>query len=215
MDNQNYGGYNGMPNGYNGQPNGGYNGQPYGGGYNGQPNGGYNGMPNGGYNGQPNGGYNGQPNGGYNGMPNGGYNGQPNGGYNGMPNGGYQQGPAAFSPQIAQTVVGKMRSSSTYWLVIGIIQAVIGLPAIMAFGYGVTMIAMGAWNIYQSVKKKEIAAQYEMNPMGMVNYFEGQSNNLIIFLILNIFFGGIIGIAGVIYDMTIKDYVLKNRMYLR
>ena len=107
--------------------------------------------------------------------------------------------------------VSKMKISSTIWLILGIYQCVIGLPLIMFFGYGLTTIGLGVWNIIQSQKKKKMAEQYYQNPTGIVAAMESSQTLVIVFLLLNVFFGGFLGVAGAIYDLTIISFVTSNR----
>ena len=100
---------------------------------------------------------------------------------------------------------------STIWLILGIYQCVIGLPLIMFFGYGLTTIGLGIWNIIQSMKKKKMAEQYYRDPTGIVAAMESSQTLVIVFLILNVLFGGLLGVAGAVYDLTIISFVTGNR----
>ena len=82
---------------------------------------------------------------------------------------------------------------------------------IMFFGYGLTTIGLGVWNIIQSQKKKKMAEQYYQNPTGIVAAMESSQTLVIVFLLLNVFFGGFLGVAGAIYDLTIISFVTSNR----
>lgn len=55
------------------------------------------------------------------------------------------------------------------------------------------------------------AVYYEEHPVGIVNTFESQKGTVIIFLILNLFFGALFGVIGSIYDLTICNYVTANK----
>ncbi|MBR4439619.1 MAG: zinc ribbon domain-containing protein [Clostridia bacterium] len=94
----------------------------------------------------------------------------------------------------------KLRSSSVYWLVIGIIQVV--SPAIF----------IGIWNLVQSRKRKQLAEVIEkQRPRGLCAVFEASKGRLIFFFVLNLLFGAILGIIGVLYDFHVRRFVLDNR----
>ena len=123
----------------------------------------------------------------------------------------YQSYQGGASSALLDKFVSKMKISSTIWLILGIYQCVIGLPLIMFFGYGLTTIGLGVWNIIQSQKKKKMAEQYYQNPTGIVAAMESSQTLVIVFLLLNVFFGGFLGVAGAIYDLTIISFVTSNR----
>ena len=81
----------------------------------------------------------------------------------------YQSYQGGASSALLDKFVSKMKISSTIWLILGIYQCVIGLPLIMFFGYGLTTIGLGVWNIIQRKKKKKMAEQYYQNPTGIVD----------------------------------------------
>ena len=120
----------------------------------------------------------------------------------------YQGGTASA---LLDKFASKMKISSTIWLILGIYQCVIGLPLIMFFGYGLTTIGLGIWNIIQSMKKKKMAEQYYRDPTGIVAAMESSQTLVIVFLILNVLFGGLLGVAGAVYDLTIISFVTGNR----
>ena len=93
----------------------------------------------------------------------------------------------------------RLRTSSIFWLVIGILQVL--SPAIF----------IGIWNIVQSRKRKQFAEQIiRERPRGLSAVFEPQKGRLIFFFVLNLLFGAILGIAGVIYDFKVRRFVLDN-----
>ena len=96
----------------------------------------------------------------------------------------YQSYQGGASSALLDKFVSKMKISSTIWLILGIYQCVIGLPLIMFFGYGLTTIGLGVWNIIQSQKKKKMAEQYYQNPTGIVAAMES-SQTIISFVTSN------------------------------
>ena len=139
-------------------------------------------------------------------------NAQPFGGDQGYGSrGSYQSYQGGTASALLDKFASKMKISSTIWLILGIYQCVIGLPLIMFFGYGLTTIGLGIWNIIQSMKKKKMAEQYYRDPTGIVAAMESSQTLVIVFLILNVLFGGLLGVAGAVYDLTIISFVTGNR----
>ena len=103
-----------------------------------------------------------------------------------------------------------MRSLSTAWLVIGIIQIVIGAISLCAI-FGIAPLAMGIYNVVQSSKIRKQAESFQQWPVGIIKYFEGRETSVIVVLILNIFFGLLFGIVGSILEFTTKGYAMDHR----
>ena len=119
---------------------------------------------------------------------------------------GYQYDPVGT----VDTLVLKMRSLSTAWLVIGIIQIVIGAISLCAI-FGIAPLAMGIYNVVQSSKIRKQAESFQQWPVGIIKYFEGRETSVIVVLILNIFFGLLFGIVGSILEFTTKGYAMDHR----
>ena len=58
------------------------------------------------------------------------------------------------------------------------------------------------------------AGKMEQRANNIVEAYEKNLTNIIIFLVVNIFIGGIIGVIGAIYDLVVRNYVLNNRNVL-
>ncbi len=122
---------------------------------------------------------------------------------NGVSGGGFP-----VTPDVAlRTVLQKLNTSYTIWLVVGICQIVFG------FWY-ITPIFFGIWNIISANNRKKLIEQYKNNPAGLIKTVKSWKNSAIIFIILNAVFGALIGIAGGIYDFTITSYVEQHEQEL-
>ena len=119
----------------------------------------------------------------------------------------------SLSWDIVHTATRKMRTSSTIWMIIAIMQRVCGVP-LMCMGYGFVTVFLGVWNIVQSSKLRKLAKAYDFNPAGMVYYFQNQGTIIVVFLVLNIIFGALFGIIGSIYDLCMRNYIVQNRNWL-
>ncbi len=107
--------------------------------------------------------------------------------------------------QYAEKLATKEQTSGIIWGVIAIIQIIIG-----CFGFWSAFIvaALNGYGAYLSFQK----AKKVRNPYpGMVEEYEKQLTSLIIAFVYNAIFGGVIGVAGNIFDLTTRNYVLTNR----
>jgi len=93
------------------------------------------------------------------------------------------------------------KTSSIIWLVIGILQILT-----------IVGIIVGAWNVYQSWKRKKNAETIKtVQPSGLYKVYEDRMTTLIVFAVLNFFLGAILGLVGVGYDFYVRNYVLSNK----
>ncbi len=102
---------------------------------------------------------------------------------------------------VTKSLSEKEKIAAIIWLVIGILQCL----SIFCF-------ISGAWNIYASItrfkRSKEVLSPWQ----GIVNTYENELTFIIIGMVINFIFGGIIGVAGGFYDLfAVREYVLKNR----
>lgn len=104
------------------------------------------------------------------------------------------------SDQCFRKVSEYEKISGIIWIVIGAIQ-IISLVGIIC----------GIWNIVVGTQRLKYSKELLCKPQNVVNVFENQLTTLIIFLVINFFFGAIIGVAGACFDLYVRDYVVKNR----
>lgn len=104
----------------------------------------------------------------------------------------------------------KEMTSGIIWISIGGLQV---LCSIFAFWY---LIIVGIWNIVVGImritKKGEL---YQKSGIEIYNEYASRLTSLVVFLIVNILFGGIVGIAASIYDLVTRNYVIQNSYMLR
>ncbi len=110
------------------------------------------------------------------------------------------------------TFFNKLETVATIWLVIGIIQLVIGVITLF-FCYGALAIVLGIWNIVQSTRTRNNAKYFKRTSKGAVSYVDRSSSGVAA-LILNILFGCIIGIIPAAMDVSAISYGKKNRRFI-
>lgn len=91
-------------------------------------------------------------------------------------------------------------TAAIVWLIIGIIQLITTIGFIV-----------GIWNIVVSIKRFKYAKSLTENQPPVYNTYANSQTTLIIFGVLNLFLGAVIGVAGVGYDFYIRSYVMKNK----
>ena len=109
-----------------------------------------------------------------------------------------------------RTVVRRMRVSAVVWIIIACFQILIGLPLIL-FGIGLSMIACGGWNIYASISRLNAADAFKKSPRLIYPYFERSLDRIVIVLVINVIFGGVIGVIGSICDLILRSYVMSHK----
>lgn len=109
------------------------------------------------------------------------------------------------SQMLRQNIGIRETVSGIIWICVGGIQTLI---SIFAFWY---LIFVGIWNIVFGIKRvnKKDKLLY-MSIDEIYNDYSSRLASIIVFLVLNVLFGGIIGVAGAIYDLVVRNYVIQN-----
>lgn len=103
--------------------------------------------------------------------------------------------------KVSTQLAEKEKLAAIIWLVIGIMQVLTGL-----------CIIAGAWNIYASITRFKQAEAVKNPWPGLVNAYDKWMTNIIIGMIINLVFGGVIGVAGSLYDMfAVRQFVMNNK----
>ena len=106
---------------------------------------------------------------------------------------------------ILQNISNKEKIGGIIWVVVSVIQLLIGLS------FNWVILILGIWNLIVGITRINDASKMEQRANNIVNVYEKSLTSLIIFIVLNILMGGIIGVIGAIYDLTVRSYVLDNR----
>lgn len=109
---------------------------------------------------------------------------------------------------VLKNISKKEMTGAIIWIVLAGIQILLGITFIDY--YWVTLI-IGIWNLINGIIRITRAGRVEERQNTIVEEYETSLTSLIIFLIVNIFIGGLIGVIGVIYDMITRNYVLNNK----
>lgn len=106
---------------------------------------------------------------------------------------------------VLQDISNKEKVGGIIWIVVATIQLIIGLV------YNWVTIIVGIWNLIVGITRITNAGKIEERKDKIVEEYEKNLANIIIFLVLNIFIGGLIGVAGAIYDLVTRNYVISNK----
>ena len=109
---------------------------------------------------------------------------------------------------VLQNIRNKENVGGIIWIVVASIQLLIGLT------YNWVTLLIGIWNLIMGITTITNAGKMEQRANNIVEAYEKNLTNIIIFLVVNIFIGGIIGVIGAIYDLVVRNYVLNNRNVL-
>lgn len=139
-------------------------------------------------------------------------------GYEQTVNYGYSTNAVQMPNAVTGKIANMVTASAVIWICIAIYQILVGL-VFLIFGVGITTIACGCWNIYACINNFKHASFVRNcnNPydgQAIVASYDKALTSNIIFLFINLFLGGGLGVIGVIFDMILRSYVLKNRHYL-
>lgn len=114
---------------------------------------------------------------------------------------------------VAGLVLNKMQTSYALFIAIGISQILIGFGT-MCYGYGIFVLGIGICNIVLASKEKKKITYFNDNPKEIYPYFERKKVELIIFLVLNMFLGAVVGSVCIVYELSVRSYVMKHKAEL-
>ena len=90
------------------------------------------------------------------------------------------------------------RLSCIFWLILGIIQIIC-----------IVTIIAGIWNIVAVISRWKLPKKIRQRDPSIIEEYRG-IGGLIIIGLINFFFGAIIGVAFVVFDLYVRDKVLSN-----
>lgn len=131
-----------------------------------------------------------------------------------------------LTSNLLQRLSDKVHTNAIIWLVIASLQVIIGffnlaigIALVLDYDYGTTNIITGifvlivaAMNYFVASRDVKYSKTILNQPTGIVARF-APIGGYIGTLIYNILFGGIIGIAGSIYGLFIRNFVISNSQY--
>ena len=109
---------------------------------------------------------------------------------------------AAMSPSevVAEKVKRGELISGLLWLVVGVVQLILVYTA-----------AAGVWNVINAIIRLRSVGNIRVGNPEVVPWYENRRTSLIIFAVVNLILGGVVGVALVAFDWWVRDYVIKNK----
>jgi hypothetical protein len=102
-------------------------------------------------------------------------------------------------------------TAGVIWIIIGVLQICAFVPFLFLFGYGFALLFVGIWNIYWAIRRFTISKIIESRARGIPAAYEQHLSMIILFIFINLFLGGVIGVFGCFYDLYVRSQVLQHR----
>lgn len=117
-----------------------------------------------------------------------------------------------INPQeLVKKLSEKVKINGILWLVIGALQAIIGIYLLTWRRNLPWVLIVGAINIVVGIADLKYSSDVLACPKGVVKRFEPLAMPIIT-LVYNLIFGGVIGCAGSIYYLVaIRSFVMENK----
>ena len=106
----------------------------------------------------------------------------------------------------------KNQTNAIIWGALGVVQIIIAMCTITYYGFatGIWTLVVGILNVYSGYKDFTYSKELLKKPVAIISRYES-ATPIVIALIYNLIFGGIIGIAGSLYEISIRNFVLNNK----
>lgn len=106
----------------------------------------------------------------------------------------------------------KNQTNAIIWGALGVVQIIIAMCTITYYGFatGIWTLVVGILNVYSGYKDFTYSKELLKKPVAIISRYES-ATPIAIALIYNLIFGGIIGIAGSLYEISIRNFVLNNK----
>ncbi|MCQ2518249.1 MAG: hypothetical protein MJ119_05745 [Lachnospiraceae bacterium] len=100
-------------------------------------------------------------------------------------------------------------ASMVVWIFVIVYQVIVGLIALMVC-YGGSMLLCAVWNIVVTIIMMSNIGKFKRNPPIMVSFSSNQKVTTIIFIFINLFLGGVLGVVGNILELVAIEYTLNH-----
>ena len=117
---------------------------------------------------------------------------------------------STYNDRTAASVLTGLTAATVIWLIIGIVQIFIGLVTLL-FGYGIGVLFCSVWNIVWSIKQFGYIKKMKNREMSIVSYADANFTTAVIFIFINLIFGGIIGVVASAADTIALANIRKHR----
>ena len=103
----------------------------------------------------------------------------------------------------------KNQTNAIIWGALGVVQIIIAMCTITYYGFatGIWTLVVGILNVYSGYKDFTYSKELLKKPVAIISRYES-ATPIVIALIYNLIFGGI---AGSLYEISIRNFVLNNK----
>lgn len=108
-----------------------------------------------------------------------------------------------YASQIINNLYQKECISFYIWIGVVCLQILIGF-------YLWTSFLVAIWNAIACYRIYKFKQEMLVKPVGIYKHYKDSLTNSIIFIIINVLAGGIIGVVGAIFDLFIRQYAMDN-----
>lgn len=111
----------------------------------------------------------------------------------------------------------KIQTEAIIWGVIAVIQIILGIYLLSIYNpfsdyeetYGTTLLVIAALNIFSAYSDFKYSKEVLARPSNILSKYTPVTG-LVISLVYNVIFGGLIGVAGSIFGFVTRNYVMTN-----
>ncbi len=109
--------------------------------------------------------------------------------------------------QIIENLYKKEKMSLYIWIGVVCYQILAGFVLPSAWGFAL-------WNCIACYQTYQFAQKMKQQPVGIYKHYEEALTGDVIFLVLNLLLGGVIGAVGAGYDLYVRKYAMDNKEIL-
>lgn len=125
-----------------------------------------------------------------------------------------------------QTLADREQISAIIWTIIASLQGIIGILTVSGLSIlgniigiplglgGLLILALAVYNGYGAYCSFQRVKRVLSRQRGIVLEYDKTLITSIVFIVLNVLFGAVIGIAGAVFDLFNRNYALNNAQYL-
>ncbi len=117
---------------------------------------------------------------------------------------------STYNDKTAASALGGLTAATVIWLIIGIMQIFIGILTLV-FGYGFGVLFCAGWNIVNSARQFGFIKKMKKHEMSIVSYADANFTIAVIFIFINLIFGGLIGVVASVADVIALNNIRSHR----
>ena len=106
---------------------------------------------------------------------------------------------------IISELISKEEISMYIWIGVVVLQALIGLL------YYSPALWVAIWNAIACFMTNSFCRKMKENPIDIYKHYENALISEIIFLLINLFAGGVIGVVGAGYDLYVRNFAVQHK----